>query len=72
MSESQTVEQVTKAHPAYINIAVQYLRPKQTAYIREALQGVVRGVIDSEDLDLETDPRVVSDMSAAFHFVNLI
>lgn len=43
-----------------MNIAVLYLRPRHTIYIRETLHTVIRGVIDSDDLDLETDPCVVS------------
>jgi Ras GTPase-activating-like protein IQGAP2/3 len=44
----------------YMAIAVHYVRPKQVSYVREALQAVIREVIDQEDLDLETDPVVVS------------
>lgn len=47
----------------FINVAVHYLRPKQTAYIRETLQAVIRGVIESEDLDLETDPSKVRHLT---------
>ncbi|KAI0824784.1 hypothetical protein BC628DRAFT_1444432 [Trametes gibbosa] len=54
-----TVQDVIRAHPSFINVAVHYLRPKQTAYIRETLQGVIREVINAEDLDLETDPCVI-------------
>jgi DICT domain-containing protein len=43
----------------YINVAVHYVRPKQVAYVREALQAVIREVIDEDELDLETDPVVV-------------
>lgn len=53
---AQSIEDITRGHPMFINVAVHYLRPKQTAYIRETLQAVIRGVIESEDLDLETDP----------------
>lgn len=44
----------------YMTIAVHYVRPKQVSYVREALQAVIREVIDQEDLDLETDPVIVS------------
>lgn len=44
----------------YMTIAVHYVRPKQLSYVREALQAVIREVVDQEDLDLETDPVVVS------------
>ncbi|OBZ70404.1 Ras GTPase-activating-like protein rng2 [Grifola frondosa] len=56
---ASTVQEIAHAHPTFMNVAVQYLRPKLTAYIRDALQGVIREVIDSDDLDLETDPCVI-------------
>ncbi|CCL99414.1 uncharacterized protein FIBRA_01432 [Fibroporia radiculosa] len=51
-----SIDEITHGHPMFINIAVHYLRPKQTAYIRETFQSVIRGVVDSDDLDFETDP----------------
>ncbi|KAI9001428.1 hypothetical protein BD414DRAFT_405968 [Trametes punicea] len=59
VTAATSVEDVIRAHPSFINVAVHYLRPKQTTYIRETLQGVIREVIDAEDLDLETDPCVI-------------
>jgi Ras GTPase-activating-like protein IQGAP2/3 len=47
---------IVQAHPMYITIAVHYLRPKQITYIRDALQGIIREVINASDLDLEVDP----------------
>ena len=43
----------------YINIAVQYLRPKQVTYVRETLQAIVRELVEASDLDLESDPSIV-------------
>jgi Ras GTPase-activating-like protein IQGAP2/3 len=43
----------------YINIAVQYIRPKQAFYIRETLQKIILDIVASDDLDLEVDPTVV-------------
>jgi Ras GTPase-activating-like protein IQGAP2/3 len=43
----------------YINIAVHYVRPKQSIFVREALQTVVCEVVGSNDLDLEADPSLV-------------
>jgi len=43
----------------YINIAIHYIRPHQMTYAREALQAVIRDVINSDDLDLEADPSLV-------------
>ncbi|KAI0774141.1 hypothetical protein C8Q74DRAFT_1200411 [Fomes fomentarius] len=56
---ANTVDDVIRAHPTFINVAVHYLRPKQTAYIRDALQGVIREVVNADDLDLETDPCII-------------
>lgn len=46
-------------HPVYINIALHYIRPKQTVHVRETLQPLIRDVLSAEDLDLEADPRQV-------------
>ncbi|CDO71342.1 hypothetical protein BN946_scf184908.g100 [Trametes cinnabarina] len=54
-----SVEDIIRSHPSFINVAVHYLRPKQTAYIRETLQSSIRSVIDADDLDLETDPCII-------------
>ncbi|RPD67315.1 hypothetical protein L226DRAFT_452633 [Lentinus tigrinus ALCF2SS1-7] len=59
VASAHTVEDVIHTHPTFINVAVHYLRPKQTAYIRDTLQGVIREVINADDLDLETDPCVI-------------
>ncbi|KAI0353517.1 hypothetical protein OH77DRAFT_1497233 [Trametes cingulata] len=59
VAAANSVEDIIRAHPSFINVAVHYLRPKQTTYIRETLQGVIREVINAEDLDLETDPCVI-------------
>ena len=53
------MQEVARTHPTFINVAVHYVRSKQTAYIKETLQDAIREVISSEDLDLETDPCVV-------------
>lgn len=57
-----SVPAVLEDHPTYMSIALQYGRAKQAAYIRDALQGVVHEVINQEDLDLETNPAVVSTL----------
>ena len=43
----------------YINVAVQYIRPKQTFYIRESLKKLILEVVEADDLDLEVDPSIV-------------
>lgn len=45
-------------HPMYANIAVQYFRPKQRTYARDAFQAIIQEIVDS-DLDFETDPVTV-------------
>ena len=56
-------------HPVYINIALHYIRPKQTVHVRETLQPLIRDVITAEDLDLEADPKQVSQSNTRV-FVN--
>lgn len=43
----------------YINVAVQYIRPKQSFYIRESLRRLILEVVEADDLDLEADPSIV-------------
>ncbi|RXW25183.1 hypothetical protein EST38_g699 [Candolleomyces aberdarensis] len=52
-------EEVMNGHPMYINIAFPYLRPKQATYARETLQAIIKDVIESDDLDLEVNPRTI-------------
>ncbi|KDQ64483.1 hypothetical protein JAAARDRAFT_28113 [Jaapia argillacea MUCL 33604] len=59
VESAPAITNIVHGHPMYINIAVHYVRPKQIAYIREALQSVIREVIDAEDLDLEIDPSII-------------
>ena len=56
-------------HPAYIGVAVHYVRSKQVAYVREALQGAIRDVINTDELDLEVDPSTVSVPRSPFFFI---
>ena len=63
VAAANSVDDIIHGHPTFINVAVHYLRPKQTTYIRDALQGVIREVVNADDLDLETDPTVVSGNS---------
>lgn len=60
INSSSSVEDIVSGHPMYMNIAVHYVRPKQVTYVRDAFQTIIREVIDSDDLDLEADPSVVS------------
>ncbi|KAG2152223.1 ras GTPase-activating protein [Suillus cothurnatus] len=54
-----SISDVVRGHPMYINIAVQYVRPRQVTYIRETLQGIIRELLEAVDLDLEPDPTVI-------------
>ncbi|EAU84770.2 IQ domain-containing protein-containing RasGAP [Coprinopsis cinerea okayama7 len=59
ISIAPTIEHVTKGHPLYLNVAVHYLRSKQATFVREAFQGVLKEVINADDLDLEVDPSII-------------
>jgi Ras GTPase-activating-like protein IQGAP2/3 len=59
VAAASTIDQVAMAHPMYINVAFNYVRPKQVTYVKDVLQAVIQHVVDQEDLDLETDPVVV-------------
>lgn len=56
---AKTLADVIHGHPAYINIALHYIRPKQTVHIRETLQPLIRDVVATDDLDLEVDPKQI-------------
>jgi Ras GTPase-activating-like protein IQGAP2/3 len=62
----ETIAQVANAHPMYINVAFNYVRPKQVTFVKEALQGVVNTIVHQEDLDLESDPVVVCKFPLAY------
>jgi Ras GTPase-activating-like protein IQGAP2/3 len=59
------VAAVLDDQPTYMSIALQYGRSKQAAYIRETLQAAVHEVVNQEDLDLETNPSIVSNVATA-------
>lgn len=50
------IHEIIKGYPMYVTVAVQYVRPKQVAYVREALYTMINEVISQRELDLETDP----------------
>ncbi|KAL1755451.1 hypothetical protein FB107DRAFT_213621 [Schizophyllum commune] len=54
--EASSLDDIIHDHPMYLSVAVQYVRPKHAVYIRDTFQGVVRDVVESDDLDLEVDP----------------
>ena len=56
---ASTLADVRQGHPMYINVAVQYIRPKQSFYIRESLRRLILEIVESDDLDLEVDPSIV-------------
>jgi Ras GTPase-activating-like protein IQGAP2/3 len=65
VNSAGSIHEIIHGHPVYINIAVPYARPKQNTYVRDALQAVIRRVIDAPavgepPIDLELDPSVVS------------
>ncbi|EJD53517.1 hypothetical protein AURDEDRAFT_52863 [Auricularia subglabra TFB-10046 SS5] len=54
-----TLRDLFTAQPMYMNVAVQYFKPKQVPYVKEMLQVLIRAVVDEHDLDLETDPSLI-------------
>ncbi|KAI0068683.1 hypothetical protein BV25DRAFT_1792222 [Artomyces pyxidatus] len=63
INAADTIEDVIHGHPVYINIAVHYIRPKQTMHVRETFQPLIRQVVDTDNLDLEVDPALASSNS---------
>ncbi|KAG2086958.1 uncharacterized protein F5147DRAFT_562202, partial [Suillus discolor] len=51
-----SISNVVCGHPMYINIAMQYVHPRQITYIHKMLQGVICELLDTVDLDIEPDP----------------
>ena len=60
MASLRSIEEANTGHPMFMNIAVQYLRPKLTVYAKETLQSVILDLIAEKDLNLEIDPIAVS------------
>lgn len=56
---ANTLADVRHGHPMYINVAVQYIRPKQSFYIRESLRRLILEAVETDELDLEVDPSIV-------------
>ncbi|KAJ6485015.1 ras GTPase-activating protein [Mycena vitilis] len=64
ITSAGSIHEIIHGHPVYINISVPYVRPKQNTYVRDALQAVIRRVIDAPavgepPIDLELDPCVI-------------
>ncbi|CUA76921.1 Ras GTPase-activating-like protein rng2 [Rhizoctonia solani] len=59
VAAANTIQEVIQSHPMYLSVAIQYIKHKQTAYIRDTLKAIIKEVIEMEDLDLETDPVVI-------------
>ncbi|KAI0307116.1 hypothetical protein B0F90DRAFT_1622592 [Multifurca ochricompacta] len=59
VEHAKALADVIHGHPVYINIALHYIRPKQTVHLRETLQPLIRDVVGTEDLDLEVDPKLI-------------
>ncbi|ELU41896.1 IQ and RasGAP domain-containing protein [Rhizoctonia solani AG-1 IA] len=56
VAAANSVQEVIQSHPMYLSVAIQYIKHKQTAYIRDTLKTIIQEVIGMDDLDLETDP----------------
>ncbi|KEP55797.1 IQ and RasGAP domain protein [Rhizoctonia solani 123E] len=59
VSAANTIQDIIQSHPMYLSVAIQYIKHKQTAYIRDTLKTIIKEVIEMEGLDLETDPVVI-------------
>lgn len=59
IAAATAIQDVIKGHPMYLSVAIQYIKSKQTTYIRDTLKTVIQEVVAMEDLDLETDPIAV-------------
>lgn len=59
VAAAATLRDVALGHPLYLNVAIQYVRPKQVTYVRDTLQAVIREVVNDDGLDLESDPILV-------------
>ena len=60
VASAATPGDVGTGHPMFMNIAVQYLRPKLSAYAKDTLQKVICELVADTELDLEVDPVAVS------------
>ena len=54
-----SIENVGDGHPLFMNVLVQYIRPKLVIYAKETFQTVIKKLLNEDQLDLETDPVVV-------------
>ena len=69
---ADTLADVRQGHPMYINIAVQYIRPKQSFYMQESLKKLILEVVEADDLDLEADPSIVRSSATTTFRIPLI
>jgi Ras GTPase-activating-like protein IQGAP2/3 len=67
-----SVTTVVNGHPFYEGVIVHYVRPRQVTYVKDALQVVIQDMLEQEDLDLETDPLLVSDHFDALVLCSII
>ncbi|KDR83761.1 hypothetical protein GALMADRAFT_236120 [Galerina marginata CBS 339.88] len=59
IDNASSIEDILTGYPMYLNISVHYVRPRQVTYVRDAFQGIIRELIDADDLDLEADPSAI-------------
>ncbi|KAF8913880.1 hypothetical protein CPB84DRAFT_1699194 [Gymnopilus junonius] len=59
ISNASSLDAVVSGLPMYMNIAAQYVRPRQGIYVRDAFRIVIRELIEADDLDLEADPSAI-------------
>ncbi len=63
--EANSLQEIIENHPMYASIAVQYFRPKQRTYARDAFQAFIRDLVDAHNLDFETDAVQVCTFASA-------
>ncbi|TFK43549.1 hypothetical protein BDQ12DRAFT_595944 [Crucibulum laeve] len=59
ISAAPSIQDIERGRPMFIDIASQYIRPKQVTYARDAFQPIIREVIGADDLDLEANPSII-------------
>jgi Ras GTPase-activating-like protein IQGAP2/3 len=59
-----SLPQFIQSNFVFVRLAVQYARgAKERKYVRQILSRLVREVLDSDEMDLETDPAMVGEFA---------
>ncbi|KAI0030222.1 hypothetical protein K488DRAFT_54701 [Vararia minispora EC-137] len=71
VGHARTVEDVLRGPRVWINVALHYLRQKQSSHLKEALQPILRDILKEENLDMEVDPTVIYRVRMEQHEMRL-